>query len=92
MTFDARRPLALSAEAKGVVPGALGLGAMQALQGQAVAVECQRGIAVAWPAPGLGLDPLPGGSMHFHDVGQFWADIRANAVLRAQALHKVRRK
>lgn len=92
VTFDARRPLALSAEAKGAVPGAPGLGAMQALRKGAVAVECRRGIAVVWPAPGLGLEPLPGGSMHFHDVGLFWADIRANAVLRAQAWHKVRRK
>jgi hypothetical protein len=92
VTFDAARPLAVSAQAKGAVAGAPGLGPMQALRAGAVAVECQRGIAVVWPAPGLALDALPGGSMHYHDVGLFWADIRANAVLRAQAWQKAKRK
>ena len=34
--------------------------------------------------PALDLKPLPGGSMHFHDFGLFYADIRADAVRRAR--------
>lgn len=92
VTFDAGRPLAISSQAKGAVTGTPGLGAMGPLRSGAVAVECRRGIAVVWPAPGLGLEPLPGGSMHYHDVGLFWADIGANAALRAKAWEKARRK
>lgn len=92
VTFDADRRLSLSAQAKGVATGTPGLGAMGPLRSGAVAVECRRGIAVVWAAPGLGLDPLPGGSMHYHDVGLFWADIGTNAVLRARAWEKAQSK
>lgn len=85
VSFDAARPLSLSAEAKGAAPGAPGLGPMQPLRTGAVAVQCDGGVAKVWLAPGLKLEPLPGGSMHYHDIGLFWADIRANALLRAQA-------
>jgi hypothetical protein len=88
VTFDARRPLSLSADAKGAVAGDPGFGAMGPLQAGAVAAECRDGLLTVWPVPSLGLKPLPGGSMHFHDVGLFWADISANAALRAQAWHK----
>lgn len=88
VTFDARRPLSLSADAKGAVAGDPGFGAMGPLQARAVAAECRDGLLTVRPVPSLGLKPLPGGSMHFHDVGLFWADISANAALRAQAWHK----
>lgn len=58
---------------------------MQPLRTGAVAAECKDGMLSVWPAPGLGLKPLPGGSMHYHDVGLFRADVSANATLRAKA-------
>lgn len=88
VTFDTRRGLSLSAEAKGAVAGDPGFGPMGPLQAGAVAAECRDGLLTVWPAPSLGLKPLPGGSMHFHDVGLFWADISANAALRAKAWFK----
>ena len=85
VTFDTRRRLSLSAEAKGAVAGDPGFGPMGPLKAGAIAAECRDGLLTVWPAPSLGLKPLPGGSMHFHDVGLFWADISANAGLRARA-------
>lgn len=85
VTFDARQPLSLSSQAKGAVVGDPGFGAMGPVQAGAVAAQCRDGLLTVWPAPSLGLKPLPGGSMHFHDVGLFWADISANATLRAKA-------
>lgn len=84
VTYDARRPSALSSQSKGAAPGDAGLGAMRPLQPGKVAVSCQRGIAVTWYSPSLDLKALPGGSLHYHDIGLFWADLRANAVLRAR--------
>lgn len=85
VTFDARKPDSLSVEAKGAVPGKPGFGPMQPLRAGAVAARCERGMLVVYPAPGLGLEPLPGtGVMHYHDIGLFWADVRANAALRAK--------
>lgn len=85
VTFDARRSESLSAEAKGAVPGDPGFGAVRALRKGAVAVRCERGMAVSYLAPGLDMKPLPGGSLHYHDFGLFYADIRANAALRSRA-------
>lgn len=83
VTFDADRPASLSAEALGSVPGDPGFGKMEPLRKGAVAVQCEHGLAVSFLAPGLELKPLPGGSMHYHDVGLFWGDIRANAIARS---------
>jgi hypothetical protein len=88
VTFDARRSLSVSAGAKGAVAGDPGLGAPGPLMAGAVAAQCRNGLLMVWPAPALGLKPLPGGSMHYHDVGLFWADISANAALRAKAWFK----
>lgn len=85
VTFHTRRPLSLSSEARGTVTGDPGFGAMGPLKAGAVAAECRDGLLTVWTTPALGLKPLPGGSMHYHDVGLFWADISANAALRAQA-------
>ncbi|GAM06689.1 DUF3089 domain-containing protein [Novosphingobium sp. MBES04] len=85
VTFERSQPSSLSAQAKGAVPGSPGFGPMKPLREGAVAARCERGMLVVYPAPGLGLEPLPGtGVMHYHDIGLFWADIRANARLRAQ--------
>ncbi|MBT0671015.1 DUF3089 domain-containing protein [Novosphingobium profundi] len=84
VTFDERKPDSLSSQAKGAVPGAPGFGPMEPLRPGAVAARCVRGMLVVYPALGLGLEPLPGtGVMHYHDIGLFWADLRANAALRA---------
>jgi len=85
VTFDRSRPSSLSAEAKGAVPGDPGFGPLGALRPGAVAVSCEQGLAVAYMGPGLGLAALPGGVLHYHDFGLFYADIRANAAVRTKA-------
>lgn len=85
VTFDRARPASPSSEAKGAAPGAPGFGTMQPLRPGAVAVRCERGLAVSYLAPGLDLEALPGGSLHYHDIGLFYADLRANAALRAKS-------
>ncbi|WP_082356172.1 DUF3089 domain-containing protein [Novosphingobium sp. AAP83] len=85
VTFDLGKPASLSSQALGAAPGVPGLGPMKPLRAGAVAVKCERGLAIVYLAPGLDLAPGPGGSMHFHDVGLFFADVRANAALRAKA-------
>lgn len=85
LTFDAARPAAGVDAAQGAVPGDPDAGPLQPLVAHAVAAACEKGFLVVEPAPALGLKPLPGGSLHYHDYGLFYADIRANAVLRAAA-------
>lgn len=84
VTFDMDRPASLSAQALGAVPGEPGFGDMKPLRAGAVAVRCEQGVAVTYMAPGLDLAALPGGVLHYHDFGLFYADIRANAVLRSK--------
>jgi hypothetical protein len=57
----------------------------------AVAAHCDQGLLVVDPAPALDLKPLPGGVMHYHDLGLFYADVRANAVLRVKSWLKAHR-
>lgn len=85
VTFDARKPDSLSADSKGAVPGDPGHGAMAALVPGRVAVSCKKGLAVVAHDPALGITAQPGGSLHYHDIGLFWADVRANATLRSNA-------
>ncbi|MCY1672910.1 DUF3089 domain-containing protein [Novosphingobium sp. SL115] len=91
VTFDARRPAATTDEAKGAVPGDPGTGPMLPLRAKAVAVQCQRGMAMTYAMPGLDLKELPGGSLHYEDVALFYEDIRANAVVRVKAWGRGRR-
>jgi pimeloyl-ACP methyl ester carboxylesterase len=88
LTFDARRSDAGASAAKGAVPGSPGLGALQPLRAGAVAARCAQGLLLVTPDKALDLAPLPGGSMHYHDLGLFWADVRANAALRVAAFAK----
>ena len=88
LTFDASHPAAPAAAATGAIPGAPGSGPLRALQKGAVAAQCSGGLLLVTPEKSLDLGPLPGGVMHYHDYGLFWADIRANAVLRATAFGK----
>lgn len=92
VTFDRRRPVSPAAEAKGAVVGDPGFGAMGPLRAGAVAAECRDGLLIVRPAAELALKPLPGGSMHFHDVGLFWADLSANAALRARTWLKAHKR
>lgn len=92
VTFDSRRLLSRASEAKGAVAGDPGFGAMGPLKAGAVAAECRDGLLLVSPSPELGLKPLPGGSMHFHDVGLFWADLSANAALRADSWLKAHKR
>jgi hypothetical protein len=91
LTFDTRRPEAPASAAKGAVPGSPGFGALLPLKAGAVSARCEQGLLVATPNKALDLAPLPGGVMHYHDIGLFWADIRANAALRAAAYGKAAR-
>lgn len=85
LTFAMDKPTAPAAADLGAVPGAPGFGAMAPLRAGAVSAQCRRGMLVVDRAADLGMDPLPGtGVMHYHDYGLFWANIRANAVLRTR--------
>lgn len=85
LTFDAARPAAGTDASQGAVPGDPDAAPLQALVAHAVAARCEKGFLIVEPAPALALKPLPGGSMHYHDYSLFYADIRANALLRAAA-------
>jgi len=83
LTFDVNRPAAPASASLGAVSGAPGFGPLDPLRSGAVAARCDQGELVVTIAPDLSLDPLPGGGvMRYHDYGLFYADIRANAVLR----------
>jgi pimeloyl-ACP methyl ester carboxylesterase len=85
LTFDAAKPAAGTETALGAVPGDPDASPLLPLMAHAVAARCEKGFLIVEPSPALGLKPLPGGSMHYHDYGLFYADIRANALLRAAA-------
>jgi hypothetical protein len=54
-----------------------------------VTARCDQGLLVVTANPSLDLKPLPGGSLHYHDLGLFYADVRANAVARVRAWIRV---
>ncbi|MBC2669896.1 DUF3089 domain-containing protein [Novosphingobium piscinae] len=91
LTFDRSRPAAPATASRGAVPGDPGEGAPQPLVAGKVAARCEQGLLVVEPDPALGLKPLPGGVMHYHDIGLFYADLRANAVLRTAAWQRAHR-
>lgn len=73
---------------------ATGLGALPASNAEAlpplvpdaVTSRCDAdGVLKVRAAPALGLAPLPGGNMHYHDVALFYADVRADAARRTAA-------
>lgn len=89
LTFDASKPAASAAMSKGVAPGDPGEGPLQPLRAHAVAAHCEHGFLIVDIAPGLGMKPLPDGvTMHYHDYGLFYEDLRENAVLRSDAFLK----
>lgn len=88
LTFDMRKPAASARRSLGAVPGDPGFGALRPLLGGKVSARCEKGLLVVQADPALDLKPLPGGSMHFHDVGLFYADIRADAIRRVKAFRR----
>lgn len=88
LTFDASKPAAPASSAKGAVPGDPGFGPMRPLIAGKVAARCEQGLLVVKVDPALDMKPLPGGSMHYHDVGLFWEDLRADALRRARAFRR----
>ncbi|MFS0851095.1 DUF3089 domain-containing protein [Novosphingobium panipatense] len=85
LTFDRSRSAAMRDAAQGAIPGIPDERPMMAIRPHAVSARCERGFLVVDPDPALGLKPLPGGSMHYHDIGLFHEDLRRNAVVRARA-------
>jgi pimeloyl-ACP methyl ester carboxylesterase len=85
LTFDRGKPEAPASASLGAVPGDPGAGPVAALRKGAVAAACRDGFLVVDVDPALALKPLPGGSMHFNDMGLFYADIRANVAARIAA-------
>ncbi|WP_165771989.1 DUF3089 domain-containing protein [Niveispirillum lacus] len=85
VTFDIDQPQSSAEQAKGSVTGTPGNAPMKPLLAKSVSARCNNGTLTVQPSADLGLSPLPGGSMHYHDYGLFYADIRANAADRVQA-------
>lgn len=92
VTFDAAKPTSTAAEAKGAVPGDPGDGPLKPLAKGAVAASCVNGLLSVTPDPALGLKPLAGGVMHYHDYGLFYEDMRENAKRRIAAFVKAHGK
>lgn len=84
MTFDATLPAAGFADGKGMLPVAQKDRPAAPLVHRAVAARCVDGILRVRTASTVEAQPLPNGSLHMHDIALFWADISANAALRAQ--------
>lgn len=79
LTFDRRKPRASIRASKGAIPGEPGAGPVEAIRSHLVSAECRDGLLVVTADPVLGLQPLPGGSLHFHDLGLFFGNVRADA-------------
>lgn len=83
LTFDRSRPAASASKSLGAAPGAPGFGPLRPLVRGKVAARCEQGLLVVRADPALDMQSLPGGSLHYHDFGLFYADVRADAVRRA---------
>ena len=90
LTFDARKPAATARAALGAIPGDPGAGLIRPLVAGKVSARCEQGLLVVSVDPALDMKPLPGGSMHYHDFGLFWADVRADALRRVAAYRRGR--
>jgi len=88
LTFDMAKPAASRAASRGAIPGEPGEGQMRAAVRSKVAARCDSGFLVVDADPALDLQPLPGGSLHYHEYGLFFADIQANVAQRIKALRR----
>jgi len=82
LTFDINKPDAPASASKGAVPGTPGVGELKALKAGLVSAKCDRGFLIVNFDPSLDLVAIPEGSMHYHDIGLFYADIRENVAVR----------
>lgn len=85
LTFDRARTSADRDSSKGAAPGDPGYGSLLPLMKHSVSARCEDGYLIVQPDPALDLKPLPGGSMHYHDIGLFYGDIRADTLRRIAA-------
>ena len=93
LTFDAGRPAADFADAKGTLPAPAVAGPLPPIQPHMVAARCYGGVLRVTVKPGLPVpDRLPGGILHMEDIAFFWADIRADANRRVAALQSMERR
>jgi len=88
LTFAMSRPAAPRTASKGAAPGDPGMGPVRALVAGKVAAKCDSGFLVVDADPALELKPLPGGSLHYHEYGLFYADIQANVARRIKAMRR----
>ncbi len=91
LTFDRRKPAARDSASAGAAPGDPGEGPLRNRISGKVAAHCDNGSLVVQPAAELGLAPLPGGSMHYHDFGLFFADVEKNVALRIKQYRRMHR-
>lgn len=88
LTFDSSKPDADRSYSKGAVPGAPGVGPLKAMEANMLSASVQKGYLVVELDSTLDLSPLPGGSLHYHEVGMFYEDIRQNIAARIEAFKK----
>ena len=88
LTFDSKKKVGTRADSKGAVPGTPGEGPLNALISGAVAAKCERGYLIVDFNPELELQPSRGGSMHYHEFGLFYNDIRENIAERIKAFSR----
>ncbi len=87
LTFDRAKPAADAAANLGALTGEATEGPLQSLEPHAVGAVCRNGVLMVQPSADPTFRPteLPGGLLHMHDIDLFYANIRANASLRAAA-------
>lgn len=87
LTFRTDRPAAPAESNPGSLPGAPGPLMLGTLVVEATGARCVGGVLMVDEdaASKLDLAPLPGGSMHYHEVALFYEAIRRNAKQRADA-------
>ncbi|MFZ2994830.1 DUF3089 domain-containing protein [Sphingobium sp.] len=91
LTFDRRKPAAPRSASLGAVQGEPDASPVAPLRKGLVAAACRDDFLVVDVDPALDMKPLPGGSMHFHDMGVFYADIRANVAERVRVYLRTHR-
>lgn len=90
LTFDASQPSADKSKSLGAVSGAPGFGPMGKLVPGSVSASCKSGFLVTSYDSALDLEPLQGGSLHYHDFSLFYQNIKENAAERISAYIKTK--
>ncbi|AMO72582.1 hypothetical protein AZE99_12630 [Sphingorhabdus sp. M41] len=85
LTFNTDAPSAPAEQSLGAIPGEPGAGPVSRIASGKLSAYCAKdGLLIVEPATELDLQPLPSGSMHYHDIGLFYEDVRSNAMLRSR--------